>query len=150
MADDVLQTLGPQIKIANTLIEKELNKRMAALIQDYRLTGPQITLMVYLYETKDHTVTQKEVADKFVLSHPTIRGIVRRLAAAHLIRVAPLASDRRQMTLSLAPAGLTLLKQHLPAIYQVMDEIDQKIVGSLSQQQQQQLSQALSQVIQNF
>ena len=64
MQQTFLDEIGPQIKIANTLIEKELNSRVASLISEYPLTGPQITLMVYLYESKGRTITQKEVADR--------------------------------------------------------------------------------------
>lgn len=150
MSDRFLKRLGPQIKIANTLIEKELNQRIASLITDYNLTGSQISLMVYLYESQGRAVTQKEVADTFVLSHPTIRSIVRRLENNRLIEVGYLQSDRRQKSLVLTKEGLRLLEEHLTEIYAVMDEVNQQIIRGLSRGEAQQFSEILTKVIRNF
>lgn len=150
MNDRFLKRLGPQIKISNTLIEKELNKRIASLITDYKLTGSQISLMVYLYESKGRTVTQKEVADTFVLSHPTIRSIVRRMENNGLLEVGHLRSDRRQISLSLSEKGFNLLEQHIDDIYAVMDDVNHQIIRGLDESEAQKFSEILTKVINNF
>ncbi|WP_270334972.1 MarR family winged helix-turn-helix transcriptional regulator [Ligilactobacillus acidipiscis] len=150
MNDRFLKRLGPQIKISNTLIEKELNKRIASLITDYKLTGSQISLMVYLYESKGRTVTQKEVADTFVLSHPTIRSIVRRMENNGLLEVGHLRSDRRQISLSLSEKGFNLLEQHIDDIYAVMDDVNHQIIRGLDEGEAQKFSEILTKVINNF
>lgn len=150
MQQTFLDEIGPQIKIANTLIEKELNSRVASLISEYPLTGPQITLMVYLYESKGRTITQKEVADKFVLSHPTIRSIVKRLANQGLIDVGYLETDHRQVTLSLSNKGFQLLEKHIDDIQQTMTDVNKQIVSQLSDTDIQQLQQYLSTIIHHF
>ncbi|WP_258088318.1 MarR family winged helix-turn-helix transcriptional regulator [Weissella fangxianensis] len=150
MQQTFLDEIGPQIKIANTLIEKELNSRVASLINEYPLTGPQITLMVYLYESKGRTITQKEVADKFVLSHPTIRSIVKRLANQGLIDVGYLETDHRQVTLSLSNKGFQLLEKHIDDIQQTMTDVNKQIVSQLSDTDIQQLQQYLSTIIHHF
>lgn len=150
MQQTFLDEIGPQIKIANTLIEKELNSRVASLISEYPLTGPQITLMVYLYESKGRTITQKEVADKFVLSHPTIRSIVKRLANHGLIDVGYLETDHRQVTLSLSNKGFQLLEKHIDDIRQTMTDVNKQIVSQLSDTDIQQLQQYLSTIIHHF
>lgn len=150
MQQTFLDEIGPQIKIANTLIEKELNSRVASLISEYPLTGPQITLMVYLYESKGRTITQKEVADKFVLSHPTIRSIVKRLANHGLIDVGYLETDHRQVTLSLSNKGFQLLEKHIDDIRQTMTDVNKQIVSQLSDADIQQLQQYLSTIIHHF
>ncbi|HJE96944.1 MarR family winged helix-turn-helix transcriptional regulator [Ligilactobacillus acidipiscis] len=150
MNDRFLKRLGPQIKISNTLIEKELNKRIASLITDYKLTGSQISLMVYLYESKGRTVTQKEVADTFVLSHPTIRSIVRRMENNGLLEVGHLRSDRRQISLSLSEKGFNLLEQHIDDIYAVMDDVNHQIIRGLDEGEVQKFSEILTKVINNF
>lgn len=150
MQQTFLDEIGLQIKIANTLIEKELNSRVASLISEYPLTGPQITLMVYLYESKGRTITQKEVADKFVLSHPTIRSIVKRLANHGLIDVGYLETDHRQVTLSLSNKGFQLLEKHIDDIRQTMTDVNKQIVSQLSDTDIQQLQQYLSTIIHHF
>ncbi|HJG85398.1 MAG TPA: MarR family transcriptional regulator [Weissella thailandensis] len=150
MQQTFLDEIGPQIKIANTLIEKELNSRVASLISEYPLTGPQITLMVYLYESKGRTITQKEVADKFVLSHPTIRSIVKRLANHGLIDVGYLETDHRQVTLSLSNKGFQLLEKHIDDIRQTMTDVNKQTVSQLSDTDIKQLQQYLSTIIHHF
>ena len=150
MQQTFLDEIGLQIKIANTLIEKKLNSRVASLISEYPLTGPQITLMVYLYESKGRTITQKEVADKFVLSHPTIRSIVKRLANHGLIDVGYLETDHRQVTLSLSNKGFQLLEKHIDDIRQTMTDVNKQIVSQLSDTDIQQLQQYLSTIIHHF
>ena len=150
MQQTLLDEIGLQIKIANTLIEKELNSRVASLISEYPLTGPQITLMVYLYESKGRTITQKEVADKFVLSHQTIRSIVKRLANHGLIDVGYLETDHRQVTLSLSNKGFQLLEKHIDDIRQTMTDVNKQTVSQLSDTDIQQLQQYLSTIIHHF
>ena len=150
MQQTFLDEIGLQIKIANTLIEKELNSRVASLISEYPLTGPQITLMVYLYESKGRTITQKEVADKFVLSHPTIRSIVKRLANHGLIDVGYLETDHRQVTLSLSNKGFQLLEKHIDDIRQTMTDVNKQTVSQLSDTDIKQLQQYLSTIIHHF
>ncbi|WEV39545.1 MarR family transcriptional regulator [Lactobacillus sp. ESL0681] len=146
----LLQRLGPKIKIANTLIEKELNKQFANLFADYSLTGAQISLLVYLYDAGGRTVTQKEIADTFVLSHPTIRGIVRRLEASNLIETARLKSDQRQIVLTLSATGFALLKENIAQIHAIMNGINEQIVLGLTEAETAQLEQFLNKIIGNF
>ncbi|WEV46455.1 MarR family winged helix-turn-helix transcriptional regulator [Bifidobacterium sp. ESL0690] len=143
-------SLGPLIKVANTLIEKELNNRVASMFEGYSLTGPQITLMVYLHDAHGHTVTQREIADRFVLSHPTIRGIVKRLESAGLIKTSQLQTDRRQILLELTAEGRRLMDAHVDDIHTVMRQINTKITDGLGSAEQKKLVAALKRIVANF
>lgn len=143
-------SLGPLIKVANTLIEKELNNRVASMFEGYSLTGPQITLMVYLHDMRGHSVTQREIADRFVLSHPTIRGIVKRLESAGLIVTSQLESDRRQILLELTVEGQRLMNAHIDDIHGVMRQINAKITNGLESAEQEKLVAALKHIVANF
>ncbi|WEV67138.1 MarR family winged helix-turn-helix transcriptional regulator [Bifidobacterium sp. ESL0769] len=143
-------SLGPLIKVANTLIEKELNNRVASMFEGYSLTGPQITLMVYLHDAHGHAVTQREIADRFVLSHPTIRGIVKRLESAGLIKTSQLESDRRQILLELTPEGRRLMDVHIDDIHGVMEQINAMITEGLTGAEQKKLVAALKRIVANF
>ncbi|MDF7664336.1 MarR family transcriptional regulator [Bifidobacterium sp. ESL0763] len=142
--------LGPLIKVANTLIEKELNNRVASMFAGYSLTGPQITLMVYLHDAHGHVVTQREIADRFVLSHPTIRGIVKRLETAGLVETSQLESDRRQIVLALSDEGRRLMDARIDDIHQVMARINARIADGLGPAEQTGLVAALQRIVTNF
>ena len=145
-----LNRIGPKIKIANTLIEKELNKQFAEIFRDYSLTGAQISLMIYLYESKARQITQKEVADAFVLSHPTIRGIVKRLEANKLIATSSLESDQRQIVLKLSDKGFNLIDKNIVKIRSIMTNVNTRITKGLSDREISELEQVLSKISANF
>ncbi|WP_294891053.1 MarR family winged helix-turn-helix transcriptional regulator [uncultured Lactobacillus sp.] len=145
-----LNRIGPKIKIANTLIEKELNKQFAEIFRDYSLTGAQISLMIYLYDSKERKITQKEVADIFVLSHPTIRGIVKRLEANKLIATSRLENDQRQIVLELSNEGFNLIDKNIFKIRTIMTNINKRITKDLSKQEISELEQVLNKISANF
>ncbi len=145
-----LNRIGPKIKIANTLIEKELNKEFGEIFRDYSLTGAQISLMIYLYDSKERKITQKEVADIFVLSHPTIRGIVKRLEANKLIVTSRLENDQRQIVLELSNEGFNLIDKNIFKIRSIMTNINNRITKDLSNQEISELEQVLNKISANF
>ncbi|MCO6541083.1 MAG: MarR family transcriptional regulator [Lactobacillus sp.] len=145
-----INNLGSLIKIANTLIEKKLNLRMNKLFAEYNLTGPQVTLLIYLYEAQERPVSQKEVETVFFLSHPTTRSIVKRLTSKKLIISNPSDKDRRQMILQLSKEGNKFISTNITTIYQNMDQINQKITQNLTESNQGQLIANLQQIINNF
>lgn len=150
MSNVFLNRIGPKIKIANTVIEKELNNRFAELFSKYSLTGAQISLLVYLYDSKGRTITQKEIADTFVLSHPTIRGIVKRLEDNELIATSHLKSDQRQIVLTLTSKGFDLLDENIAEIHAIMNKVNEKIIKGLSDSEVKQLVHILDNIITNF
>ncbi len=150
MSAHFLNQLGPKIKIANTVIEKELNNRFADLFKKYSLTGAQISLLVYLYDSKGRTITQKEIADTFVLSHPTIRGIVKRLEDNGLIATAHLKNDQRQIVLTLSEKGFDLLDENIEEIHAIMNKVNETIIAGLTETDVKQLERILNVIIRNF
>lgn len=150
MSDHFLNQLGPKIKIVNTVIEKELNNRFAEMFKKYSLTGAQISLLVFLYDSKGRTITQKEIADTFVLSHPTIRGIVKRLEDNNLIATSHLKNDQRQIVLTLSAKGFALLDDNITAIHEIMNKVNERIVAGLSDADIKQLGHILNVIIGNF
>ncbi|WP_278960587.1 MarR family winged helix-turn-helix transcriptional regulator [Lactobacillus apis] len=145
-----LNRIGPKIKAANTLIEKQLNNQFGEMFKEYSLTGAQISLMVFLYEAKDRTVTQKEIADMFVLSHPTIRGIVRRLEENGLIYTTHLETDQRQIVLQLSDKGFALVDKNITKIHAILDNTNAQITQGSSVVEVEQFEAFLDQMIEGF
>ncbi|MGL6206151.1 MAG: MarR family winged helix-turn-helix transcriptional regulator, partial [Lactobacillus panisapium] len=96
------------------------------------------------------TITQKEIADTFVLSHPTIRGIVKRLEDNNLISTSHLKNDQRQIVLTLSAKGFALLDDNITAIHEIMDKVNKRIVAGLSDADVKQLGHILNVIIGNF
>lgn len=142
--------LGPKIKIANNLIEKELNYQISEIFDNYQLTGPQVALLIYLFEHQENSVTQKELEIKFTISHPTIRSIVKRLVEKDLVVTMVAERDKRQIILSLSKLGREMIKKNLNQIYQKMNLVNKKITNNLSNEEQNILLSILNQIISNF
>ncbi|RMC38606.1 MarR family transcriptional regulator [Lactobacillus sp. ESL0236] len=142
--------IGSKIKVANTLIERELNNQMSSIFGNYRLTGVQSMILVVLYEADNEPIIQKELADKFVLSHPTIRSVVRRLENAGLVQTGFLASDHRQVTLNLTLKGRDLMRAKIDKIYAVMNEVNHKISTHLTESESNKLVNILDVIINNL
>ena len=145
-----LNRIVPKIKAANTLIEKQINNNFAGMIKEYSLTGAQISLMVFLYDSKGRTITQKEIEGAFVLSHPTIRGIVKRLEDSKLIWTSHLKTDQRQIVLTLSNKGFNLIDKNIAKIHKILDDTNEKIVGDLSSREISHLEQILDRIIAAF
>lgn len=75
--------LGQQLKVLNILFEKDMNNGLKQL--GITLTGTQTAVLMQLADRHPQQLTQKEVETTLRLSHPTTRGIVKRLAATGLI-----------------------------------------------------------------
>lgn len=144
------QNLGPMIKVANNLIEKELNNQMRALFIDFQLTGPQVALLVYLFENQEREVSQKELEIKFTISHPTIRSIVKRLVQQQLLSAKMAKYDKRQVILALTNNSKEMIEDNIERIYLIMNKVNQKITAGLSNTQQMEFLSNLNQIISNF
>lgn len=102
-------SLGQQLKILNILFEKEMNNGLKQL--GISLTGTQTAVLMQVASRDPQQLTQKEVETTLRLSHPTTRGIVKRLVATGSITTIPDATDRRQIILQLTTAGATFLEK---------------------------------------
>ncbi|BDR58720.1 MarR family winged helix-turn-helix transcriptional regulator [Xylocopilactobacillus apicola] len=145
-----MDNFGPLIKKANTLIEKELNNQMRKIFTETNLTGPQVALLVFLFEANGKMISQKELETTFAISHPTIRGIIKRLVQQDLINTAVPQNDKRQVVLSLTDRGVSLMNENIEQIQLTMEQVNHKIISNISKGSQEELSVNLKQIIQNF
>lgn len=97
-----MNSLAQQLKMLNIMIEKEMNHDLRAL--GINLTGTQVAVLMQLHQNPKQTITQKQIEVALKLSHPTTRGIVKRLVATGLITTTPAPQDQRQVALLLTPA----------------------------------------------
>ena len=123
-------TLAQQLKMLNLAVEKEMNNGLKAL--DISLTGTQVAVLMQLYLNTDQPLTQKQVEIALKLSHPTTRGIIKRLVAPGLLQTTPAADDQRQIELRLTPAGTWFMKNHADQIQAQVTQTEDKLVSNMS------------------
>ncbi|MFC6179973.1 MarR family winged helix-turn-helix transcriptional regulator [Lactiplantibacillus daowaiensis] len=140
--------IGPRIKMLNTLVEKELNNTLANL--DTPLTGTQMTVLMTINDTQDSVITQKNMESILRLSHPTTRGVIKRLVAMNLISTSKMPNDQRQVVLNMTSQGVDLVKVNRDKINKSVQAVEARIVAGLSTKNQQEFLKVLNKMINNF
>lgn len=136
------------IKIANTLLEKQMNELISDIFPE--LTGPQFVIVYYLYEHRGQNIRQKDIADRFYLSHPTVRGMVKRLTESGWLAGSSKADDRRQVLLNLTDKAVQCLDREEGRILQALDTTTSMATKGFSDQDQKTLVSLLGRVITNM
>ena len=90
------QEFGFFIKQISDRFRCDLNLRL----KRYDLTTAQLNVLLYM-QSCTHDVTQKDIAAHFALKHPTVAGIVRRLAQKGFICCRQDSADKRRTVLTL-------------------------------------------------
>lgn len=117
-----------QIKFLTLMYERLISQRMAKLHLD--MTPTQVIVMMDLYDNQQ-PILQKQLETQLYISHATIRGIIKRLAAAHLVETSALPSDQRQVQVQLSPQGQQKMASHASAIKKVLDETESQLVRGI-------------------
>ncbi len=140
--------LGAKVKMLNTQFEKKLNQRVAEILPG--VTGAQVGILQMLFVRPERIFTQKDIEQSFMLSHPTTRGLIKRLIQIDLITTTPLASDQRQVQVMLSEKGQQLMATHITALEQNLQEVDERATKGLTPQEKQQLMQLMDRMIENL
>ena len=140
--------IGPQIKKLNTLIEKEMNNSINELLPNF--TGAQFAVLVIIYENKADDLTQKDIETQLRLSHPTTRGMVKRLCNLDLIYITPMVSDRRQVIVKLTETGSKFMDENYDEITRRVTMIEQKFVKDIPTDEQEKFLKTLNKMIDNL
>lgn len=144
--DFFLDSLGQQLKVLNILVEKAMNNGLKQL--GLSLTGTQVAVLSLVQQRAP--ITQKQVEVALKLSHPTTRGIVKRLVATGLIQTTSQAADQRQIVLRLTATGQDLMKTNFEQLKAQVVGVESQMVNGLSTAEQATLQQLLMRMIQNM
>ncbi|MGX4644592.1 MarR family winged helix-turn-helix transcriptional regulator [Holzapfeliella sp. JNUCC 80] len=145
---EINQTLGFKVKILNTLIEKNMNNKVAEVVPD--LTHTQMSVLMFVYHSTDSVILQKDLEEILYLSHPTVRGIVKRLVKLNLIEASKLETDKRQTCLALTQEGEQLLDDNHDELEEVLRSSERILDQCMSRKDKQKLIQQLDELIENF
>ena len=130
------------------LVDKRLSNELKKI--GLTLTGTQATVMILLFENSDSQILQKQLEQTLMLSHPTIRGIVKRLVTNNLIATTPLIGDKRQICLSLTEKGQSLIAANLPAIKKQVASVEHELLRGFSQTEAKQIRLGLARILSNI
>jgi len=144
--DFFLDSLGQQLKVLNILVEKAMNNGLKQL--GLSLTGTQVAVLSLVQQRAP--ITQKQVEVALKLSHPTTRGIVKRLVATGLVQTTAQAADQRQIVLRLTATGQDLMKTNFEQLKAQVVGVESQMVNGLSTTEQATLQQLLMRMIQNM
>lgn len=144
--DFFLDSLGQQLKVLNILVEKAMNNGLKQL--GLSLTGTQVAVLSLVQQRAP--ITQKQVEVALKLSHPTTRGIVKRLVATGLVQTTAQAADQRQIVLRLTATGQDLMKTNFEQLKAQVVGVESQMVNGLSTAEQATLQQLLMRMIQNM
>lgn len=140
--------IGPNVKILNTLIEKELNNAIGKILPG--LTSSQFAILMNLHYSSEPYLIQKDLEKKLHLSHPTIRGIIKRLSLMKLITTSTLTTDRRQIILKLTETGKVFIAEHGYQIEKMVKDLENRLLKSLTKEEKEKFLETIKLIIRNF
>jgi DNA-binding MarR family transcriptional regulator len=140
--------LGRRIKMLSVLADKRLNNNLDSL--GIGLTSNQVAVMMALHEKQHDEVTQKQIETFLRLSHPTTRGIIKRLDSNGLITTAVSPGDRRQVVLSLTKLGQDFLEKNINRIEDQLDGVEKQLTTGISSSEQELFQTILVKMIKNL
>ncbi|MBZ3776891.1 MarR family transcriptional regulator [Lentilactobacillus otakiensis] len=149
MADkSSMDQLGRYIKMLSILTDKNLNNHLNA--SGIGLTSNQVAVIMTLYEKQNEEVTQKQIESLLRLSHPTTRGIIKRLASSRFIKTTFSSGDRRQVVLSLTKLGKDLFEKNMDRIQAQLDAVESQLTSGINAQELALFQKTLFKMIQNM
>lgn len=122
--------IGSKLKILNILVNKDLDQKLKQFSP--QLSGTQTVTLLYLFEHHNQTVLQTDLAQILYVSHPTVRGIIKRLVKLNLVSVSKLPADKRQIQIKLSDKGKTFMKSFGPQIQKIFEQENRIICKNLS------------------
>ena len=105
--DKPIAGYGWYIKRIDNALEKEANQNLQAL----NVTMQQNHALVMLVHAEGHTLSLKELEERFCAAQSTVAGLVSRLEKKGLVEAVPNPADKRIKLVRLTEAG-----QHLCAV----------------------------------
>jgi DNA-binding MarR family transcriptional regulator len=134
---DAPASVTVQVVEALRRIIRAVDLHSRALVQKYRLTGPQLVVLKAIADGRPSSVG--EIARTVHLSQATVSGILDRLESRGLVARTRSADDRRRVVVSLSAAAEEtlrsappLLQEHFIKRFLELDELEQRgILASL-------------------
>lgn len=118
---------------------------MTAALEEMELTSAQGHLIGYLTHCAEPPC-QKDIEERFHLSHPTVSGVLSRLEKKEFIELCTDIHDRRRKRIHVLPKG----EEYYEKVSQTIREIEERIVKDFTPEEQAQFMAFLERAILNM
>ena len=105
---------------------RAFNAAITAQAEELRplgLSPSAFNVLMALHNTDGHTLEPCQIAQRLLISRPSVTGLLDTLETKELLVRAPHPDDRRRLLVTLTPAGLRLLENHFPIHYREMNAL---------------------------
>lgn len=96
------EPIGVLLKHISRVVEMKLSRKAEQL----GLTSTQLFTLHYLCKIKEKTICQRDIEEKFDLSHSTVSGIIARLEAKKFIICSNYSKDKRFKNISVTEKAI--------------------------------------------
>jgi DNA-binding MarR family transcriptional regulator len=129
---------------------KKINNRFTQ-IQNQNLKKNDVSfqqgaLLMYLSKVTDHEVSQKEISEVLNIKHTSVIGLLERLEEKVLIERAVKPDNKRYRVITLTDKG----RKTVSDIWVCICKTEQKIVGSMTEEEQNLLEMLLNKIYANM
>ena len=136
------QNAGFMIKKIHDAIDKVANK----MLKEEGITLSQSNLLLFLSGRQNEKTTQKDIEQFFSVSHPTVIGLIRRLAKKGLIDICTDQTDARMRNVSLTEDANKIIAR----LDLFIQSSESRLLDNLSTDEQHELKRLLSKVLHNL
>ena len=127
------------IKMSSLILDKHANQ----LLAPYDLTGSQFRILMLLYQSPSGNIRQIDIENEFLMTNPTVTGLVQKLEQKELIQRIPNTEDRRSKLLVLTERAMEMKEE----ILRLSDDLERQMTVNLSQKECAKLRELLTKIL---
>lgn len=134
--------IGPLLRIIHTSIDQQLSLRA----QEMDLTSSQLFVLHYINRNHDKDVFQRDIEERFELSHATVSGLISRLESKGFLVCEQGISDKRYKRLCVTEKARCCDERMHSSIQQT----ERLLLRGFSEEEKKQLHQYLDRILLNL
>ena len=134
-------SIGCMIKYITDKVRQKADNNL----KDHNVTLAQVRVLNFLWR-QEGSCSQKQIENFLQVSHPTVAGLVSRMEQSGYIQTSVSSDDKRNKIVTVTDSGMALASE----LCRFMDELDNRMLEGLSEEQQSQLADMLLTVAKNL
>ncbi len=134
-------SIGGIIKYISDKVRQKADNNL----KDHNVTLSQVRVLNFLWR-ENGSCSQKQIEDFLQVSHPTVVGLVSRMEQSGYIHTSVSPDDKRNKIVTVTDSGMALASE----LCRFMDDMDNRMLEGLSEEQQSQLADMLLTVAKNL
>lgn len=134
-------SIGGIIKYISDKVRQKADNNL----KDHNVTLSQVRILNFLWR-QEGSCSQKQIENFLQVSHPTVVGLVSRMEQSGYIHTSVSSDDKRNKIVTVTDSGMALASE----LCRFMDDMDNRMLEGLSEEQQSQLADMLLTVAKNL